>query len=148
LIGSSFIDKEIQTKLLTNLIDLENVMIKQFERIEFNQLSELMSESNFFIDLREKNIIFNRSLPIRIFDYMACGRPIIFSNLESLTQLTDIQSFTHLIEPEDVDKAVEIVKNYLENKKPYLSHCIEARKLFEEKYNWEAVEPKLLEIIK
>jgi glycosyltransferase involved in cell wall biosynthesis len=147
LIGSSFKDNNIQNSLLKCLINSNNVEIEQTERIDYNKLGEVMSKSNFFIDLREKNKIFNKSLPIRVFDYMACGRPIIFSNLDSLSGFTDIKLFTHLIEPNDVNKAVSIISYYLNNRNIYLAHCKAARKQFYEKYNWEFLESKLLEII-
>jgi len=148
LIGSSFNNKDLQNKLLKSLLNTDNVTIEYYDRLDYNKLGEIMNESNFFIDLREKNIIFNRSVPIRIFDYMAIGRPIIFSNLDSLSGLTGIDLFTHLIEPDEVDKAAAIIDYYLENRDIYLTNCKAARKQFEEKYNWELLENRLLEVIK
>ena len=125
----------------------KNIEIEEMDWTEYDGLSDVMRKANFFIDLRNKNKIFNRSLPIKIFDYMACGRPVIFSNLDSLSELSDIKSFAHLVEPDEINTVVKILNNYLSNKELYTTHCKEARRLFEEKYNWELLGDKLLKLI-
>lgn len=133
---------------ITKYLDgIKNLEIEEIDWTEYDKLGNVMRQANFFIDLRDKNRIFNRSIPIRIFDYMACGKPIIFSNLNSLSELTDIESFTHLVEPDDIDTVVKILNEYLNNKELYQQHCQAARKLFEDKYNWELMEGKLLKLI-
>ena len=125
----------------------KNIEIEEMNWTEYDALSDVMSKANFFIDLRDKNKIFNRSLPIKIFDYMACGRPVIFSNLNSFSEFSDIKQFTHFVEPDDIDTVVKILNNYLSNKELYSEHCQAARRLFEEKYNWELLGDKLLKLI-
>jgi glycosyltransferase involved in cell wall biosynthesis len=147
LIGSAFVNQNIQTQLLKSLIDSEKVMIEQLRRIDYCDLSSVLAKSHFFIDLREKNKIFNRSLPIRIFDYLACGRPIIFSNLNSLDELDNLTPFIYLVDPFNVNEVVGIIVKYLNNPELYYEHCRQARKSFEVKYNWEAIETKLLEAV-
>ncbi len=125
----------------------KNIEIEEMNWVEYDELSDVMNKANFFLDLRDKNKIFNRSMPIKVFDYMACGRPVIFSNLDSLSELSDIRSFTYLVEPDQIDTVVKILNNYLSNKELYLEHCQAARRLFEEKYNWELLGDKLLKLI-
>lgn len=140
-IGSSF------NGLTNYLNEIKNIEIEEIDWTEYDKLGDKMRQANFFIDLRDKNKIFNRSIPIRIFDYMACGRPIIFSNLDSLSELSDIKSFAHFVEPDEIDTVVKILNDYLNNKELYLQHCQTVRKLFEDKYNWELLEGKLLKLI-
>ena len=126
---------------------IKNIEIEEIDWTEYDRLSEVLNKSNFFIDLRDKNKIFNRSIPIRIFDYMACGRPVIFSNLDSLSELSDIKPFTHLVEPDDINAVAKILNAYFDNNGLYFEHCQAARNLFEDKYNWELLEGKLLKLI-
>jgi glycosyltransferase involved in cell wall biosynthesis len=147
LIGSSFVNQNVQNLLLKSLIDSEKVVIEHLPKIEYCNLGSSLSKSHFFIDLREKNKIFNRSLPIRIFDYLACGRPIIFSNLNSFDEFDNLTSFVYLVDPFNVNEVVRIIVEYLNNPELYYEHCRQAKKSFEEKYNWELIESKLLEVV-
>ena len=147
LIGSSFVNQNIQNQLLKSLIDSDKVVIEHLRRIDYCELSFVLAKSHFFIDLRGKNKIFNRSLPIRIFDYLACGRPIIFSNLNSLSELDNLTPFVNLVDPLNVNEVVRIIVKYLDNPELYYEHCRQARKSFEVKYNWESIETKLLEVV-
>lgn len=147
LIGSSFVNQNIQNQLLKSLIDSDKVVIEQLRRIDYCDLSSVLAKSHFFIDLREKNKIFNRSLPIRIFDYLACGRPIIFSNLNSLDELDNLTPSIYMEDPFNVNEVVGIIVKYLNNPELYYEHCRQTRKSFEVKYNWESIETKLLEVV-
>lgn len=147
LIGSSLVNQNVQNQLLKSLIDSEKVVIEHLPRIDYCDLGSILNKSHFFIDLREINKIFDKSLPIRIFDYLACGRPIIFSNLNSLNEFDNLAPFVYLVDPFSVNKVVRIIVEYLNNPELYYEHCRQARKSFEGKYNWELLESKLLEVV-
>jgi glycosyltransferase involved in cell wall biosynthesis len=147
LIGSSLVNQNVQNQLLKSLIDSEKVVIEHLPRIDYCDLGSILNKSHFFIDLREINKIFDKSLPIRIFDYLACGRPIIFSNLNSLNEFDNLAPFVYLVDPFSVNKVVRIIVEYLNNPELYYEHCRQARKSFEGKYNWELIESKLLEVV-
>ena len=99
------------------------------------------------IDLRDKNIIYNRSLPIKVFDYIACGKPFIFSDLDSFKGFDDLREAGLMTDPDDLDSALERVSLYLNNPGKLKKDSLTAYKLFEEKYNWEEIEKKMIEII-
>jgi glycosyltransferase involved in cell wall biosynthesis len=78
---------------------------------------------------------------------MACGKPVIYSNLDSLNEIEDVNKFAFLVEPDDLDKALGKISFYLKNSELLNEDSRIARKLFEEKYNWESIEVKLIEIV-
>ncbi|MFZ1279855.1 MAG: glycosyltransferase [Ignavibacteriaceae bacterium] len=147
LIGSSLVNQNVQNQLLKSLIDSEKIVIEHLPRIDYCDLGSLLNKSHFFIDLRENNKIFDKSLPIRIFDYLACGRPIIFSNLNSLDEFDNMAPFVYLIDPINAKEVIRIIVAYLNKPEMYSEHCRQARKSFEGKYNWELIESKLLEVV-
>ena len=132
---------------LIRISSLKNVSVEYIDWIQYNEYGEKLSEAHFFLDLREKNKLFDRSLPIKIYDYMACGRPVIFSELNSLKDFPEIKHFTHLMSPDDISGIVEILEEYLNNRSLFKRHSVLARELFEKNYNWESVENIFLERI-
>lgn len=147
LIGSGKNNKELLKTLLENLIDSKSVEIKFLDRIDYDKLPALLADSDFFIDLRSKTRIFNRSIPIRLFDYIAVGRPIIFSNLDSIKAYPDVSNLIHLVEPEDTDSAVKIIVQYLNDENLYIQKCKELNYNFEKQYNWELLGENLISFI-
>lgn len=140
-------EKQELEKLLLKISFVKNVVIIYKDWVNYKNFSKEFSDVDICIDLRDKNKVFNRSLPIKIFDYMASGKPVIFSNLDSLRGFYDIKKFGLLVEPDDLNLALERIKNYLNNPEQLKEDSMNARRLFEEKYNWEIIERKLIKVI-
>lgn len=82
--------------------------------------------------------------PLKIFEYMAAGVPIVSSDLPSIREiLTDSQTAL-LVEPENTVKLAEAIFRVLES--PTLSNKLSqrARYIVEKSYSWEAVTGKLI----
>ena len=133
--------------LIHNLKKLSNISVIEKDWVDYKLFSNELSDVDVCIDLRDKNIIFNRSLPIKIFDYMACGKAVIFSNLDSFKFFPEVNKFGLLIEPDDINGAIEKVSLYLNDKDKLIADSQIAGKLFEEKYNWELISKKMLNVI-
>ena len=99
------------------------------------------------IDLRDKNIIYNRSLPIKVFDYIACGKPFIFSDLDSFKGYDDLRDAGLMTDPDDFESALGRISLYINHPGKLKEDSLTAYKLFEEKYNWENIEKKMMGII-
>lgn len=99
------------------------------------------------IDLRDKNSIYNRSLPIKVFDYIACGKPFIFSDLDSFEGYDDLKNAGLMVDPEDQESALKRISLYLDNPEKLKEDSLMARSLFEEKYNWENIGEKMMGLI-
>lgn len=134
---------------INNLIsDINNISIKYESWVAYNKLSEALSKVHIVVDLREKNNIYNRSLPIKIFDCLAVGRPIIISNLDSLKDFNDLKKFGFIVDPKNKEEIVLALAKYLEDKNLYQRHAKLANQLFLSKYNWELLEENFLSIVK
>jgi glycosyltransferase involved in cell wall biosynthesis len=134
-------------KLTEELSTIKNVEVDYTDWVDYKNFAVELSRVDLCIDLRDKNKVFNRSLPIKVFDYMACGIPVIYSSLDSFKEFEDVKKFGILVEPDDIDAALNKIKFYLNNPGQLKKDSQTARNLFEEKYNWEIIETKMIEAI-
>jgi glycosyltransferase involved in cell wall biosynthesis len=146
VIGNISSSNDIES--ITQLNKLDNIKIALNKKLEYPEYAKNLLDSDICIDMRDRNIIFNRSLPISLFDYMAAGKPVIFSYLDVLKDFPEIKKFGILIEPEDIDSAINQIRFYLENPTVYKEHSAIAKKMFNDKYNWESLEKDLIKTIK
>lgn len=145
LIGS-FINDGVE-KWFREMMIPENLKIKFKGYTNYDTYSELLSDADVCIDLRTNRGMLDNSLPIKIFDYMAAGKPVIYSRLSSLKTIEEIETFGFLIDPYNVNEILKVMSEYLNNTELRIDHSDNARKLFEQKYNWEILSEKLLKII-
>jgi glycosyltransferase involved in cell wall biosynthesis len=124
-----------------------NIYFSFYEKQPYQDFIKLISDSDIFIDLRKKDFENDRCLPIRLFYFAALGRPVIITDLKSVRKVQCPGSFCFAVDPADDIKIAGIITDYLKNRELYLEHCREARKLFETKFNWAAIEPELMNFV-
>lgn len=126
----------------------ENMTLNLMPFLPFRQFCEVAAQNDLFLDLRDDDEENTRCLPIKLFYYMAMGRPVIYSNLSAIRKgCPEIDKFGMLVSPDDVDAVVDRVVEYLHDGDMYLRHCSQARELSEQKYNWKAIEGDFVRFI-
>lgn len=147
IIGSP--KKEEDKKYFSDLLELysfDNVIIKK--PVKFENFTEAFEDADLCFDLREKNPEYNLSLPIKLFYYIAAGKPVIYTNLKAIEKHIDVNHFGYLVDPEDSDSIARMIAAYLEDPTLYLSHAQNARQAFKEKYNWEVIKTSFIDFVK
>lgn len=144
IIGS---DSSSISGLIENLASYNNIRVECKPRVRYEDYSAVFKDVDLCIDLRSKNKIFNRSLPIKVFDFIASGKPFIFSNLDSFKGFDDLLQAGLLIEPDDLDSAINRISLYLSDPEKLKEDSIAAYSLFTNKYNWEVIEKEIIQII-
>ena len=134
-------------QVIDTLQIIKNVRVEHHIEVKYTDFSAQFEHVDICIDLRDKNKIFNRSLPIKVFDYMASGKPFIFSNLKSFKGFEDIKNAALLVEPDDFESALDRISNYLDNPDKLKKDSLTVYSLFKDKYNWESEEKKMIKII-
>lgn len=119
-----------------------NINIKDYTGY-YEYIKEI-SSYNLILDLREKTFIYNNSLPIKIFEYMALGIPSVYSDTKSIGFLKNEPPFGFFSDPHDYNNIAQIILNYINNPKLTESHSLNGKTLIKEKYNWESEKEKLL----
>lgn len=125
----------------------KTVTVEFFGWTEYPNISNYLVDVNICLDLRIKNFIYDNSLPIKIFEYMACGKPFIFTNVKPICSQPDLLSCGFVVNPSSLDDIVNTISKYIDNKGLISINAKNARKLIETKYNWEKESEKLIELI-
>jgi glycosyltransferase involved in cell wall biosynthesis len=116
-------------------------------RTEYSNISNLIKEADICFDLRENNFIYNNSLPIKIFEYMAAGKPFIFTDIIPIRKELGELNCGFLVEPSDKDEIIRIIEKYISNPKLLKQHSENGRVIIENSKNWESESEKLISFI-
>lgn len=110
-------------------------------------MSSVIERMDICFDLRERNFIYNNSLPIKLFEYMACGKPFIFSDVKPIRGEIDFDKFGFLVNPDQESEIISAIQQYLNNPELAIKHSSNSRSLIEGDKNWKNESKKLIEII-
>ena len=136
-------ENEFKQKISTiNIIKVEFV-----DWTDYDKMSSVIERMDICFDLRERNFIYSNSLPIKIFEYMACGKPFIYSDIKPIRNEIDYEKYGFLVNPDNESEIINAIESYLSNPKLVEEHSINARKLVEENKNWENESKKLIEMV-
>ncbi|MDI6698939.1 MAG: glycosyltransferase family 4 protein [Candidatus Saccharicenans sp.] len=89
---------------------------------------------------------FLAAIPVKVFEYMACGLPVISSDLPLLRKLLGGKNCAILVRPGDVGAFANSVKYLLDNPVVAGEMGTKGMELIKEKYNWEKEEENLLSL--
>jgi glycosyltransferase involved in cell wall biosynthesis len=124
-----------------------NVKIHLNSLLSFPDFCQYILNMDLFFDLRTMSFESNHSLPIKLFYYLACGRPIIYSRLKSITAFFPDISFGYLVNPSDTTAIADKIVHYINNQDVYVEHCRNALKLSKEKYCWKKIENSFIQFV-
>jgi glycosyltransferase involved in cell wall biosynthesis len=82
--------------------------------------------------------------PLKIFEYMAAGVPIVSSDLPSIREILVDKKTGLLVEPENVEKLARAIIKLIQDRKLSNQLSSNGRKKVEENYSWAAVTRKLI----
>ncbi|MDL2227500.1 glycosyltransferase [Bacteroidales bacterium OttesenSCG-928-K03] len=125
-----------------------NIVLKFHKFLPFKEFCKKIANYDLFFDLRIKDKENNKCLPIKLFYYIACGRPVIFSNLDAISlQVPEINEMGNLINPNDYEKVSKIIADYIADNDKYYKHSAAAMQYSVEKYNWSNISDNFLNFI-
>ena len=88
------------------------------------------------------------SLPIKMFEYMAAGLPVVASNFPLWREIIEENNCGICVEPTDVAQITQAINYLLKNPDEAERMGKNGRKAIEEKYNWNSEKVKLFELYK
>ncbi|MDI6888786.1 MAG: glycosyltransferase family 4 protein [Methanocellales archaeon] len=77
--------------------------------------------------------------PIKIFEYMACAKPIVTTNVEIVRDIIKENQCGILVEPGNIDEIAHAIEHLFKNKKKAKEMGQYGRKAVVEKYSWETI---------
>lgn len=85
-------------------------------------------------------------LPVKLFEYMACGLPVVASNFPEIRKIVKEAECGILVDPTNVDEIADAITYLLGHPEEAKRMGENGRRAVEEKYNWEKMEERLLEL--
>lgn len=131
---------------LPKLKAYDNLHIRRLEFMPFGQFCKQIVKYDLFLDLRDIDWENTHCLPIKLFYYMACGRPSIYSNLIAIRKgVAEIDTCACLVK--DVEQATQAMIQYIRNQSLYKEHCQAALEMAQKQYNWQSIKLSLSQLI-
>ena len=137
-------EEEIFNKICEN-ISIIRLIRKDW--VSYSELANQISDIDLCFDLRKQNFIYRNSLPIKIFEYLACGKPVIYSDIKPIRKELEIEKIGNLVNPNAEDQIIKIIESYWENPNKLRQQSVNARDIIEKGKNWESESHKLIELV-
>ena len=99
------------------------------------------------MDLRDTDVENTRCLPIKLFYYLAAGRPVIYSDLKAIRKGVSEIISDSLVQSEDTETAAHLIEEMVIHPDRYKLICNRNRHLAENKYNWERISNVFVQFI-
>ncbi len=147
LLFGRFTYQNEEAEFKENISAINNLVVEFVDWADYDKMSSVIERMDICFDLRIRNFIYSNSLPIKIFEYMACGKPFIYSDIKPIRDEIDYEKYGFLVNPDDETEIVNAIESYLNNQELAVQHSMNARKLIEENKNWESESKKLIELI-
>ncbi len=84
------------------------------------------------------------ALPVKLFEYMACGLPVIISDFPANRVVVANAGCGILVDPTNVDAVAAAIARLIADPAEARRLGDNGRRAFESQYNWQSLEPKLL----
>ncbi len=110
------------------------------------EIIEILNQSKVGMVTLYPQLNYLDSLPIKMFEYMLAGLPVIASNFPLWKEIIDSSNCGLTINPKNPSEIANAIQYLLENDEIAEQMGKNGRKAILEKYNWEAEGVKLIEI--
>lgn len=138
-------DKQLFLKFEKQKKDNLQVSVSSFK--SFIEFCNEISDTHIFIDLRKNDFENTHCLPIKLFYYMACGRPVVYSALKAIKKTIDINNFGYIGEPTEIDYFALKISEYFNKPQLYTTHCQKALELSHEQFCWDKIKQEFKDFI-
>jgi glycosyltransferase involved in cell wall biosynthesis len=85
--------------------------------------------------------------PIKIFEYMACGKPVVTTDLKLITDIVQKGKTGLIVPPGDVNKLAESLIKLIDNPKEAREMGQQARRTVEHQYSWSVLTEKIVDVL-
>ena len=105
-----------------------------------------MSADLLFYSLTKENELWWCTSPLKLFEYLATGIPVLGSNIGSISEILD-ENNSILFNPEEEQSIVDGVNIFLNKKSAVQRKALQAKMDAQEKHTWQKRAGKILEFI-
>lgn len=149
-------EKSFVLKVIGNLKDvsleesaLPNLKYEFLDYMPFRSFCEAIAHGDIFLDLRVVRKQEYKSLPIKLFYYMAVGGVSVYTDMRGIRKgVPDHADFMTLVDPDKEDLVVSAIERYVTDEAFYLQQSKYGYSAVHEKYNWDRIKGEFVQFIK
>ena len=114
--------------------------------VPFEQIAESLSSANIALAVLQPIPRYVAALPVKLFEYMACGLPVVISDFPAVRQVVAGSDCGILVDPANVEAVSQAIKALIID--PDLAQRLgqNGRTAFNTRYNWQVLEPILFRV--
>lgn len=137
---------ENEIKSLISSLQMDE-KIKLLGKIPYQQVPQLVGESKVGIlnHLPTHNYI--HSLPIKLFEYLVMGVPVIASNFQNFKDVLEVNDCGVCVDPVDTEDISRAMKDLVSDETRRKQRGVNGRHVVHNDYNWEKEETRLIQAI-
>lgn len=125
-----------------------NWQLDTMSQVPFETFCEHLKDYDLFLDLRQIDDENTQCMPIKLFYYLAAGRPSVYSQLEAIEQtIPNVQSCITLVQPNDYEQVAAAIMQYVQHQDLYSMQARQCRQLYLSRFTWEFLSPKLIDFL-
>lgn len=133
-----------EEKKLLNELDKNKIKFTYYDWTDYKLFSKNLESVHICLDIRPPNKIYERSLPIKIFDYMALGKCIIASDYKPIQEVFRIANCGILVNPLDQNEIIKSTIDLINQPEKIVEYGKNGRDAVEKFFNWKICEMALL----
>ena len=85
--------------------------------------------------------------PLKLYEYLACARPVIASRVEGITEVVEEGKCGFLFKPDNVEELAEVIVECFKQRSNLEQLGFSGRKLVERKYSWRSIAQKTMTLL-
>ncbi|OQY04745.1 MAG: glycosyl transferase [Bacteroidetes bacterium 4572_117] len=143
ILAGTFDNSNIENEC-KNHINWNKINYKGF--VNRKEISEILHESKAGIVTLLPIVNYLDSLPIKMFEYMAAGIPVIASNFPLWKEIIEKNNYGICVDPTNPKEIANAINKLLKDDELAEEMGENGRKIIEEKYNWENEGKKLINL--
>lgn len=116
--------------------------------VPFEQFCQRLPEYDLFLDLRPIDSENTQCLPIKLFYYLAAGRPSVYSRLAAIEQgFPEAAGCLSLVTPDCHEETAAAIMHYVKEVTDYQRQAHYSREVYLSHYTWEQVSPAFISFV-
>lgn len=119
-------------------------IVNYYGRVPYTEIWEHYFSAHVGLCLLKPIPNYRNSMATKLYEYMAANLPIIASDFPLWISLVETHQCGYTASPSDYNRIVELIEQLRKEKKLVIQLGKKGRKSFEENYNWENEEIKLI----
>ncbi len=125
-----------------------NWQLDTMYQVPFETFCEHLKDYDLFLDLRQIDDENTQCMPIKLFYYLAAGRPSVYSQLKAIKHtIPNIQTCITLVQPDNHEQVTAAIIQYVKDSTLYMTHATQCRQSFLTQYHWDLIASSFINFV-